>query len=78
MIIVKVNRRNLKQLDTVRLTCDGGGRQKQQADSNSRPSRGDGAWARVMSAICSSSFVNSLMSRCCHADVVSSGDVIFL
>ena len=61
--LVELKQKLFKQLNTVTMSCDG------------RTLTGDGTWASVMSSICRSSLVSSLLSNCCHPDVAPSDDV---
>ena len=59
----ELKQRLLGRLNTVTVSCDG------------ERLREGGTWAAVMSLICRSSFVNSLMYNCCHPDIVTPDDV---
>jgi len=55
--------RHVRELDSLSLRCDG----QRLTDG--------GTWASVMSSICRSSFVSSLLSSCCHLDTTPTEDV---
>jgi len=59
----ELKQRLLGRLNTVSMSCDG------------HRLREGGSWAAVMSSICRSSLINSLLYNCCHPDIVTPDDV---
>ena len=59
----ELKQRLLGRLNTVTMTCDG------------QRLRDGGTWATIMSSMCRSSFINSLLYNCCHPDIVTPDDV---